>query len=163
MNKRPHESDVDFIKALAELLRENDLTEIEVQREYGEDDALTVRVARQPAPTIAAAPVQQHYAAAPMALAPPTAAAAAPGAGDPAQDPGVVPSPMVGTIYLQPEPDAPAFAKVGDTVAEGQTILIIEAMKTMNQIPSPRAGRVKRVLVEDGSPVEFGAPLIILE
>lgn len=74
----------------------------------------------------------------------------------------MVPSPMVGTIYLQPEPDAPAFAKVGDTVAEGQTILIIEAMKTMNQIP-PRAGRVKRVLVEDGSPVEFGAPLIILE
>jgi acetyl-CoA carboxylase biotin carboxyl carrier protein len=162
MNKRPHESDVDFIKALAELLRENDLTEIEVQREYGEDDALTVRVARQPAPAIAAAPVQQPYAAAPMALAPPVAAAA-PGAGDPAQDPGVVPSPMVGTIYLQPEPDAPAFAKVGDTIAEGQTILIIEAMKTMNQIPSPRAGRVKRVLVEDGSPVEFGAPLIILE
>lgn len=158
MNKRPHESDVDFIKALAELLRENDLTEIEVQREYGEDDALTVRVARQPAPTLAAAPapIQLHATA-------PAAAALPPGAGDPAQDPGVVPSPMVGTVYLQPEPDAPRFAKVGDMVAEGQTILIIEAMKTMNQIPAPRAGRVKRVLVEDGSPVEFGAPLIILE
>ena len=154
MNKRPHESDVDFIKALAELLRENDLTEIEVQREYGEDDALTVRVARQPAAPLPAAPLVQHYAA---------AVAAAPGAGDPAQDPGVVPSPMVGTVYLQPEPDAPPFAKVGDVVAEGQTILTIEAMKTMNQIPAPRAGRVKRVLVEDGSPVEFGAPLIILE
>ncbi len=161
MNKRPHESDVDFIKALAELLRENDLTEIEVQREYGEDDALTVRVARQPAAPLAAAPLVQHYAAAPPALAAPVVAA--PGAGDPAQDPGVVPSPMVGTVYLQPEPDAPPFAKVGDVVAEGQTILIIEAMKTMNQIPAPRAGKVKRILVEDGSPVEFGAPLIILE
>ena len=74
-----------------------------------------------------------------------------------------MPSPMVGTAYLQPEPEAPPFVKVGDAVTEGQTILIIEAMKTMNQIPAPRAGRVKRILVEDGSPVEFGAPLIILE
>ena len=162
MNKRPHESDVEFIKALAELLRENDLTEIEVKRDYGEDDALTVRVARTPAPVAAASALIQAaapaYAAAPPALAP----AAAP-SGDPAQDPGVVSSPMVGTVYLQPEPAAPAFVKLGDEVAEGQTILIIEAMKTMNQIPAPRAGKVKRILVEDGSPVEFGAPLIILE
>ncbi len=82
---------------------------------------------------------------------------------DPSDDPGVVPSPMVGTAYLQAEPGTPAFVKVGDTVGEGQTILIIEAMKTMNQIAAPRAGRIKRILVEDGQPVEFGAPLMILE
>jgi len=159
MSKRPQESDIDFIKALAELLRSNDLTEIEVSREYGDDDALTVRVARQGAPVAAAASV-----APPVAL---TVAGAAhvpvPAAADPAEDPGVVPSPMVGTIYMQAEPETPAFVKVGETVAEGQTILIIEAMKTMNQIPAPRAGRVKRILVDDGQPVEFGAPLMILE
>ncbi len=162
MNKRPHESDVEFIKALAELLRENDLTEIEVKRDYGEDDALTVRVARTPAP-VAAAPALLQAAPPAYAAALPAPAAAATPSGDPAQDPGVVSSPMVGTVYLQPEPAAPAFVKLGDEVAEGQTILIIEAMKTMNQIPAPRAGKVKRILVEDGSPVEFGAPLIILE
>jgi acetyl-CoA carboxylase biotin carboxyl carrier protein len=160
MSKRPQDADVDFIRALAELLRANDLTEIEVSREYGDDDALTVRVARQgspaPAPAPAALPV-------PAIAAPAPAAAVAAPAADPSDDPGVVPSPMVGTAYLQAEPGAPAFVKVGDTVDEGQTILIIEAMKTMNQIAAPRAGRVKRILVEDGSPVEFGAPLMILE
>jgi acetyl-CoA carboxylase biotin carboxyl carrier protein len=161
MSKRPQESDIEFIQALAELLRANDLTELEVSREYSDDDSLTVRVARQ-APTVmtsAAAPLQ--IAAAPVAAA--HAASAAAPAADPADDPGVVPSPMVGTAYLQAEPGAPSFVKVGDAVTEGQTILIIEAMKTMNQIPAPRAGRVKRILIEDGSPVEFGAPLMILE
>jgi acetyl-CoA carboxylase biotin carboxyl carrier protein len=162
MNKPPHESDVEFIRALTELLRDNDLTEIEVRRDYGENDALTVRVGRQITQIAAAAPAPLAPAAAAPALAAPAAAGPVPG-GDPADDPGVVASPMVGTAYLQPEPDAPAFVKLGDVVAEGQTILIIEAMKTMNQIPAPRPGRVKRILVEDGSPVEFGAPLIILE
>jgi acetyl-CoA carboxylase biotin carboxyl carrier protein len=162
MSKRPPESDVEFIRALAELLRANDLTEIEVNRDYGEDDALTVRVARQIAAAPAAAPAAPPALASPAASAP--APAAAPAAAlDPAEDPGVVPSPMVGTAYLQAEPGTPAFVKIGDPVTEGQTILIIEAMKTMNQIPAPRAGRVKRILVEDGSPVEFGAPLMILE
>ncbi|CTQ48739.1 acetyl-CoA carboxylase biotin carboxyl carrier protein [Jannaschia donghaensis] len=151
-----HESDVAFIKALAELLRENDLSELEVSREYGEDDALNVRVARQ----MVAAPVQ-HAVAAPAAAPAPAAAAAAPQE-DPAQDPGAVTSPMVGTVYLSSEPGSAAFVSVGDTVAEGQTLLIVEAMKTMNQIPSPRAGKVTRILVEDGAPVEFGAPLVIL-
>jgi acetyl-CoA carboxylase biotin carboxyl carrier protein len=163
MSKRPQEADVEFIRALAELLRANDLTEIEVSREYGDDDTMTVRVARQGAafaPPAAAAPLQ---IAAPPAAPAPAAAPAAPAALDPSDDPGVVASPMVGTAYLQAEPAAPPFVKVGDTVAEGQTILIIEAMKTMNQIPAPRAGRVKRILVDDGSPVEFGAPLMILE
>jgi acetyl-CoA carboxylase biotin carboxyl carrier protein len=162
MSKRPQESDIEFIKALAELLRENDLSEIEVQRDYGDEDALNVRVARlaavAPAP---AAPAPLQIAAAPAATAPLPSAPAA--AADPSDDPGVVPSPMVGTAYLQAEPGAPAFVKVGDAVVDGQTILIIEAMKTMNQIAAPRAGRVKRILVTDGQPVEFGAPLMILE
>ncbi len=140
MTKRPHESDVEFIKALAELLRENDLTEIEVSRDYGEDDALNVRVARQ----IAQAPAapQIHAVAAPASAPHPAAAsaAAAQPAPDPADDPDIVPSPMVGTVYLQPEPDSTPFVKIGDAVVEGQTILIIEAMKTMNQNPGA-AGR----------------------
>jgi acetyl-CoA carboxylase biotin carboxyl carrier protein len=160
MSKRPQESDIEFIRALAELLRANDLSEIEVSRDHGEQDNLTVRVARQitAAPAPAAAPVTVAVPApAPAAAAP---AAAAP---DPTEDPGAVPSPMVGTAYLQAEPDTPPFVRVGDAVTEGQTILIIEAMKTMNQIPAPKAGKVKHILVEDGQPVEFGAPLMILE
>ncbi|NHX27894.1 acetyl-CoA carboxylase, biotin carboxyl carrier protein, partial [Escherichia coli] len=102
-------------------------------------------------------------AAAPVAAAPVAPAAEAAPSGDPAQHPGAVTSPMVGTAYLQPEPGAKSFVAVGDTVSEGQTVLIIEAMKTMNQIPSPRAGTVKRILVEDGTPVEYGAPLMIIE
>jgi acetyl-CoA carboxylase biotin carboxyl carrier protein len=158
MSKRPQESDIEFIRALAELLRANDLSEIEVSREYGDDDALRVRVARQAAIAPAAAPAMAALPA-PSAAAPSAPVAAR----DPADEPGLVASPMVGTAYLQAEPDTPPFVKVGDSVGEGQTILIIEAMKTMNQIPAPRAGRVKRILVEDGQPVEFGAPLLVLE
>ena len=166
MTKPSHDSDVTFIKALAELLRENDLTELEVKREYGEDDSLNVRVSRQqPAAVqqvVAAAPASAPSAA-PAAVAPAPSAAAAPASDDPAQHPGAITSPMVGTAYTAPEPGAHAFVKVGDTVSEGQTLLIIEAMKTMNQIPAPRSGKVTRILVEDGAPVEFGAPLLILE
>lgn len=159
--KTSHDTDVSFIQALAELLRENDLTELQVKREYGENDALNVRVSRQPLQQVvtqmAAAP-----AAAPMAA--PAAAAPAPEASaDPASLPGAVTSPMVGTVYMSPEPDAPAFVKVGDTVKEGDTLLIIEAMKTMNHIPAPKSGTVKRIVVGDGAPVEFGAPLMIVE
>ena len=162
MSKRPQESDVEFIQALAELLRANDLTEIEVSREYGDDDTLAVRVARQ-VTAAAPAPALPHAVPAHAPAQPAAPAAAAPAAADPLDDPGLVTSPMVGTVYLAPEPDAPPFVKTGDTITEGQTILIIEAMKTMNQIPAPRAGRVRHVLVEDGAPVEFGAPIIILE
>ncbi|MBE3637841.1 acetyl-CoA carboxylase biotin carboxyl carrier protein, partial [Mangrovicoccus algicola] len=91
------------------------------------------------------------------------AAAAAAPQEDPAAHPGAVTSPMVGTVYMQAEPGAPAFVAVGTEVQAGQTVLIIEAMKTMNQIPAPRGGTVKRILVENGSPVEFGAPLLIIE
>ncbi|WP_339948800.1 acetyl-CoA carboxylase biotin carboxyl carrier protein [uncultured Albimonas sp.] len=156
-----HEADIAFIRQLAELLRETELTEIEVDREYGEDDHLSVRVSRQ---LQAAPPVQ---VAVPAAAAPAPASAPAEATGDAADDlarhPGAVASPMVGTVYLQAEPGAPSFVRVGDQVSEGQTLLIVEAMKTMNQIPSPRAGTVKRILVSDGTPVEFGAPLMIIE
>jgi acetyl-CoA carboxylase biotin carboxyl carrier protein len=163
MSKQNHDSDVAFISALAELLRENDLTELEVMREYGEDDSMNVRVSRQ-TQVVAAAPVAM---AAPAAAAPVAAATAAPAAAtsqdDPAIHPGAVTSPMVGTVYLSPEPGAPAFAAVGQTVSEGDTLLIVEAMKTMNHIPAPKSGTVKRILVGDGDTVEYGAPLAIIE
>lgn len=166
MGDKNSNSDVDFIKALAELLNQNELTEIEVMREFGKDDVLNVRVARQvqAAPVVAAAPAQVAVAAAPAATpsAAPAAEAAAPSE-DPSQHPGAVTSPMVGTVYLAAEPGTPAFVSVGDTVTEGQTLLIIEAMKTMNQIPAPKSGKVKRILVDDSAPVEFGDPLVIVE
>jgi acetyl-CoA carboxylase biotin carboxyl carrier protein len=152
-------SDVAFIRALAELLDKNDLTEIQVKREYSDHDWLNVRVAR--AGVMMQTPVQVPHAA-PMAQAPAAASAPSPSS-DPAQAPGAVTSPMVGTIYLQAEPGSKPFVSVGERVAEGQTLLIVEAMKTMNQIPAPRAGIVKRILVEDGAPVEYGAPLMIIE
>jgi acetyl-CoA carboxylase biotin carboxyl carrier protein len=164
MTKHNHEADVAFIQALAELLNKNELTELAVKREYGEDDSLEVRVVKQ-ATVVQAAPVTYAAAApAPMAAAAPAPAAAAPAAPeDPAQHPGAVTSPMVGTAYLSPEPGAAAFVAIGSTVAEGQTLMIIEAMKTMNHIPAPRSGTVKRILVTDGTPVEYGAPLMIIE
>jgi len=110
---------------------------------------------------IAAAPTP---AAIPAAQAATTSAPApAQATEDPASHPGAVASPMVGTVYLQPEPTAPAFVSVGDSVKEGDTLLIIEAMKTMNHIPATKSGKVTRILVEDGAPVEFGAPLMIIE
>ncbi|MDP3339845.1 acetyl-CoA carboxylase biotin carboxyl carrier protein [Frigidibacter sp.] len=158
MTKHPHETDVAFIQALAELLNKNDLTELAVMREYGENDSLEVRVVKQS--TVVAAPVQTYAAApAPAALAAPAAAPAE----DPARHPGAVASPMVGTVYLAAEPGATPFVAVGDAVKEGQTLLIVEAMKTMNHIPAPKSGTVKRILVEDGSAVEYGAPLMIVE
>jgi acetyl-CoA carboxylase biotin carboxyl carrier protein len=160
MSKQTTDTDVAFISALAELLNKNELTELSVKREYGEDDSLEVRVVKQATVvTVAAAPapVVHHAAAAPVASAAPIAHE------DPAQHPGAVTSPMVGTVYLSAEPGASAFVTVGAQVTEGQTVLIIEAMKTMNHIPAPRAGTVKRILVDDGHPVEYGAPLMIIE
>jgi acetyl-CoA carboxylase biotin carboxyl carrier protein len=141
-----------LIRELALLLDETSLTEIEIERA-----GLRVRVARNV--TIAAAMPAgvQAVAAATPAVAVPAAVA------DMAKHPGVVPSPMVGTAYSASEPGAKPFIEVGSKVAVGQTLLIIEAMKTMNQIPSPRAGTVTQILVEDGQPVEFGEPLVIIE
>jgi acetyl-CoA carboxylase biotin carboxyl carrier protein len=163
MSKQNSDADVAFIQALAALLNENDLTELAVKREYGPDDRLDVKVSKH-APAPMAAPV---YHAAPAAQAAPAAASAAPAPAaaqeDPAQHPGAVTSPMVGTVYLSAEPGAAPFVALGASVSEGQTLLIIEAMKTMNQIPAPRSGIVKRILIGDGNPVEFGAPLMIIE
>lgn len=165
MSKQNTDTDVAFISALAELLNKNDLTELSVKREYGEDDSLEVRVVKQAnVVTVAAAPAPVTHAPAPAAAAAPVASVAAAAASeDPAQHPGAVTSPMVGTVYLAAEPGAAPFVTVGAQVTEGQTVLIIEAMKTMNHIPAPRAGTVRRILVEDGHPVEFGAPLMIIE
>lgn len=163
MSKQTTDTDVAFISALAELLNKNELTELSVKREYGEDDSLEVRVVKQATVvTMAAAPAPViHHAHAPAAHAP--AAVAAVAHEDPAQHPGAVTSPMVGTVFLSAEPGASPFVTVGAQVTEGQTVLIIEAMKTMNHIPAPRAGTVKRILVDDGHPVEYGAPLMIIE
>ncbi|KJC35417.1 acetyl-CoA carboxylase [Bradyrhizobium sp. LTSP885] len=141
-----------LIRELALLLAETNLTEIEIERA-----GLRVRVARNIsiAASVPAAAVQA--VAMPAVAAPPAAAA------DLAKHPGVVPSPMVGTAYWSPEPGAKPFIEVGSKVTAGQTLLIIEAMKTMNQIPSPRAGTVTQILIEDGQPVEFGEPLVIIE
>ena len=166
MTKKPNENDVVFIQALAELLSSQDLTEIEVNRLYGEDNSLNVRISKaQNVTHVTAAPAAPLATAAPAAPAPaPAPSAEAPAAiEDPAAHPGAVTSPMVGTVYLQAEPGSPPFITVGAKVSEGDTILIIEAMKTMNQIPAPKAGTVARILVEDSAAVEFGSPLVIIE
>ncbi len=161
MSKNTTEADVAFISALAELLNKNDLTELSVKREYGEDDSLDVRVVNQ-VTMVQAAPVMMQ-AASPAAAPAPAPAAAAVAHEDPAQHPGAVTSPMVGTCYMAAEPGAAPFVTIGSAVTEGQTVLIIEAMKTMNHIPATKSGTVKRILVTDGHPVEYGAPLLIIE
>jgi acetyl-CoA carboxylase biotin carboxyl carrier protein len=141
-----------LIRELALLLDETSLTEIEIERA-----GLRLRVARNISIAASMPSSYQPTAAAPVA------ASATADVADMAKHPGVVPSPMVGTAYWASEPGAKPFIEVGTKVAVGQTLLIIEAMKTMNQIPSPRAGTVTQILVEDGQPVEFGEPLVIIE
>jgi len=141
-----------LIRQLADLLNETGLSEIEIEK-----SGLKVRVART-------LNIQSTVAAVPAAPAGAPAAAAAPTkVSDPAKHPGVVKSPMVGTAYRSAEPGAPAFIEVGSQVLQGDTLFIIEAMKTMNQIPAPHAGKVTAILIENGQPVEFGEPLVIIE
>ena len=157
MSKNASSFDTGLIRQLAELLNETDISEIEVEKED-----LRIRVARTITVSAqVAAPMAAPAAAAPAPAAPAPAAADKPAAE--AVTGEVVPSPMVGTAYYSPEPGARPFIEVGDTVREGQTLLIIEAMKTMNQIPSPRGGKVKAILVEDGQPVEYGEPLVLID
>lgn len=144
--------DEELVRKLAGLLEETGLGEIE----YATGD-LRIRIAK---PTVNATYAAPMPAAAPAAAAPAAAPASSGGA---AEDGEVVPSPMVGTAYVAPEPGAAAFAPVGSNVRKGQTIMIVEAMKTMNPIPAPRDGKVKAVHVENGQPVEFGQPLLVLE
>jgi acetyl-CoA carboxylase biotin carboxyl carrier protein len=159
------QDDQDLIRAIAELLNKENLAEIEIEKED-----FRVRVTRSyanEAPVYAQAP--QYFAPgpapAPTSIAPagsvPAAAPAA--AEDLASNPGTLTSPMVGTAYRSPEPGKPAFVDVGAKVSEGQTLLIIEAMKTMNQIPAHRSGTVTRILVQDAQPVEYGEPLVVIE
>jgi acetyl-CoA carboxylase biotin carboxyl carrier protein len=143
--------DEEVVRALARLLDETRLTEIEI-----EQGGMRVRVARQ-----AAAPVSYAPAAPELVRAVPIGAPG--GTLDPSQHPGVVTSPMVGTAYRAPEPGAKAFCEVGSVVKAGDTLLIIEARKTLNQIPAPKAGTVTQILFEDAQPVEFGEPLMIIE
>jgi acetyl-CoA carboxylase biotin carboxyl carrier protein len=156
MPKQRQGIDQELIRELARLLSETGLTEIEF-----EQDGLRVRVARQGAAAAAAVPAAAP-AAAPSSPAP-VAAPVPPGLIDPNKHPGTVTSPMVGTAYLAPEPGAKPFVDIGSAVRAGDTLLIIEAMKTMNQIPAPRSGTVIQILIEDGTPVEFGEPLMIIE
>jgi acetyl-CoA carboxylase biotin carboxyl carrier protein len=152
-NKQRRTVDHELIRDLARLLDETGLTEIEFERE-----GQRVRVARQPA----IAPAHSVAGARGSVSAEP-APHVEPGSADPAKHPGLVSSPMVGTAYLGPEPGARPFVEVGSRVAIGDTLVIVEAMKTMNHIPSPHAGTVIQVLIEDGQPVEFGEPLMIIE
>jgi acetyl-CoA carboxylase biotin carboxyl carrier protein len=147
--------DHELIRELARLLDETGLTEIEIEQE-----GLRVRVGRQAAVVQPGAWMPGHVPPPPFA-APAPAALAVPL--DPLKHPGLVSSPMVGTAYLAPEPGGRAFVDIGSVVQAGETLLIVEAMKTMNQIPAPRAGKVIQILIEDGHPVEFGEPLMIIE
>ena len=144
--------DHDVIRELSELLDETGLTEIEI-----EQDGQRIRVARNAGRAAPAAHI------APPAAAPAPIAMSSPVSADPTKHPGLVVCPMVGTAYAAPEPGAKPFIDVGSQVKAGDTLLIVEAMKTMNQIPAPRSGTVKQILFEDGQPVEFGQPLVIVE
>jgi acetyl-CoA carboxylase biotin carboxyl carrier protein len=157
MSDGPDPINTRLVRRLAGILNDTGLSEIEIER-----GGLRIRVAR----TVTAAATVVHAAPAPVAVAAPASAAPAalPEATGRALPPGeVVKSPMVGTVYLQSQPGTPPFVKVGDKVTQGQTLLIIEAMKTMNPIPAPKAGVVRAVLAEDGQPVEFGEPLAVIE
>ena len=153
MSEEKKKFETDLIRDLALLLDETNLSEIELEK-----DDFRIRVARQ---LHVEAPITMAAPAPAPAAAPAPASAAAPA--DLASHPGTITSPMVGTAYLAPEPGARPFVQVGDQVTEGQTIMIVEAMKTMNHIPATKAGIVKQVLVDDAQPVEFGEPLIIVE
>ena len=163
MTKPSSNVDQDLIRAIAELLNQQNLAEIEIERED-----FRVRVTRSYA-SAAAAPAQVY--APPTPVAAPHASSAAPASPaaqttateDLASKPGTLTSPMVGTAYRAPEPGASAFVEVGTKVSEGQTVLVIEAMKTMNQIPAHRSGTIARILVEDAQPVEYGEPLVVIE
>lgn len=155
MADKKNSFDSGIVKDLAEILNDTDLTEIEV-----EQGDMRIRVSREPAPQMFShsAPASPLMAPAqpPVALASNAVVPAGPQAGE-------FTAPMVGTVYYSPAPGEPAFSKVGDKVKEGQTMLIIEAMKVMNQIPAPRAGTITKFLVEDGDPVEYGQPMLVIE
>ncbi|WP_026380915.1 acetyl-CoA carboxylase biotin carboxyl carrier protein [Afifella pfennigii] len=157
MGDKKHAIDKELVRELAELLKQTELSEIEI-----ENEDLRIRVARH-----LAAPARALSVSVPEEAPRPAKAEQARDEaddyGDPARHPGCLPSPMVGTAYRAPSPGARPFVEVGETVREGQTVLIVEAMKHMNEVAAPRSGRVTTILVEDGQPVEYGEPLMIIE
>ncbi|KQQ46845.1 MULTISPECIES: acetyl-CoA carboxylase biotin carboxyl carrier protein [Rhizobium/Agrobacterium group] len=161
MSEKKNGIDKELIRDLANILNDTDLSEIEV-----EQDDLRIRVSRSapPATVYAAAPPQYQQAPAAPQPAPMAAPAAAAAPAAPARNPAnTVSSPMVGTAYLSPAPGARPFIEVGASVKEGQTLLIVEAMKTMNQIPAPKSGKVTEIIVNDSQPVEYGEALVVIE
>jgi len=155
MTQEKNKREKDLIRELAELLGETGLSEIELERQ-----GLRIRVARNMMFTGAPVPPATPAAHAPAVSPPPGSPATK---SEPGDHPGAIPSPMVGTAYRAPEPGAPPFVEVGSKVTQGQTLLIVEAMKMMNHIPAPRAGTIAAILVEDGQPVEYGEPLVVIE
>lgn len=158
MSKSSRTVDQDLIRELARLLEETDLSEIEIEQE-----GLRLRIARTIHYNVVPSFPPAQAARADFPGAQSAEPAGAKGAEDAASHPGTVTSPMVGTAYRSPEPGAPPFVEVGSAVSEGQAVMIVEAMKTMNQIPAPRGGKVTAILIEDGQPVEFGEPLLVIE
>ncbi|WP_312943795.1 acetyl-CoA carboxylase biotin carboxyl carrier protein [Agrobacterium sp.] len=160
MAEKKNGIDKELIRDLANILNDTDLSEIEI-----EQDDLRIRVSRSaPAATVYAAAPPAYAAPAPAAPAAPAPLAAPAASAAPARNPAnTVTSPMVGTVYLSPAPGARAFIEVGTTVKEGQTLLIVEAMKTMNQIPAPKSGKVTEIIVNDAQPVEYGEALVVIE
>ncbi len=165
MSKTSQDDDVQFIASLVDILRERELSELEVERRTGAERKLKVKIGRkgifQPVRPLIPPAQANPFSGPARREGPPTDAAK--DSVDPAQHPGVVTSPMVGLVYLQPEEGAPKFVELGQKVSEGQTLLIIEAMKTMNNINAPRSGTITRILVDNMSPVEFGSPLLTIE
>jgi acetyl-CoA carboxylase biotin carboxyl carrier protein len=160
MTKKLRNEDLSFIESLIELLKKNDLTNLEISRDEGDDRGISIRLSQQSNIDLPFENVNTRIVtkvgSSDSDLTPKSSE-------DPTLENGAVTSPMVGTCFLQTEPGSPPFVSIGTTVIEGQTLLIIEAMKTMNHIPAPKAGTIKRILIEDGTPVEFGAPLMIIE
>jgi len=160
MTKKLRNEDLSFIENLIELLKKNDLTNLEISRDEGDDRGISIRLSQQ---SNIALPIENVNTRIVANVGSPDSNSTPISSEDPTLENGAVTSPMVGTCFLQTEPGSPPFVSIGTTVIEGQTLLIIEAMKTMNHIPAPKAGTIKRILIEDGTPVEFGAPLMIIE
>jgi len=160
MTKKLRNEDLAFIENLIELLKKNDLTNLEISRDEGDDRGISIRLSQQ---SNIALPIENVNPRIVANVGSSDSNSTPISSEDPTLENGAVTSPMVGTCFLQTEPGSPPFVSIGTTVIEGQTLLIIEAMKTMNHIPAPKAGTIKRILIEDGTPVEFGAPLMIIE
>ena len=160
MTKKLRNEDLSFIENLIELLKKNDLTNLEISRDEGDDRGISIRLSQQSNIDL---PIENVNTRIVTNVGSSDSNSTPMSSEDPTLENGAVTSPMVGTCFLQTEPGSPPFVSIGTTVIEGQTLLIIEAMKTMNHIPAPKAGTIKRILIEDGTPVEFGAPLMIIE